>query len=50
MIGIEEQVMISVSQEYLNGLNRKIQDLEDELGAYRIINKELTDAVNGLPQ
>jgi hypothetical protein len=43
---VEEQVMISVSQEYLNGLNSKIQNLEDHVRGLENMNRELVEAVN----
>jgi hypothetical protein len=44
---VEEQVMISVSQELLNGLYSKIQNLEDHIRGLENMNKELVMAVNG---
>jgi len=38
--------MISVSQEYLNGLNSKIQNLEDHVRGLENMNRELVEAVN----
>jgi hypothetical protein len=40
--------MISVSQEYLNRLNSKIQNLEDHVRALESVNRELTMAVNNI--
>jgi hypothetical protein len=43
---VEEQGMISVSQELLNGLYSKIQNLENHIRGLEDMNKELVAAVN----
>jgi hypothetical protein len=43
---VEAQGMISVSQDFLNGLYSKIQNLEDHIRGLENMNKELVEAVN----
>ena len=43
---MQEKGMISVSQELLNGLYSKIQNLEDHIRGLENMNKELVEAIN----
>ena len=43
---MQEKGMISVSQELLNGLYSKMQNLEDHVRALEAVNRELTQAIN----